>query len=1183
MKSKVSRKFLSFLLVLAVVLSVMIPAGTALAADVNYTITYTDTSVSTIYVHWGVNGWTNVQDTLMTNKGSGNFEAVLTVPSGTTINYCYHITSPSDYWNNNGGANWSVVVTGPSDTTAPTVSLTAPTAGATVSGSAVTLSANAADAESGVSKVEFYNGTTLIGTDTTSPYSITWDTSTIINSTYSLTAKAYNGASLSTTSTAVSVTVRNTSTNANLSALALTGVTLSPTFAAATTTYTSTVANSVSSTTVTPTVQDINATYVIKKNGTTVTNPVALDVGTNTITVEVTASDAATKKTYTVTVTRQAATAGLTVHVKKPSTWATTVKIYYWNTVPTTVTACAAWPGNAMTSEGNDWYVYTIPGATSASIVFNDGAGKQTADLSRSTTEGWYYTDNVWYNVNPEIPVITATPAAGTYGSTQSVALNSSNTADKIYYTTNGTTPTTSSTLYTAPISVSASTTIKAFGVNTYSQSGSVYTFAYVIDPNLDTEPPTITASLPTGQSATSVSVNFTIRDNKAATTTAYYTTNGTEPTTSSPVYVSGNASAGLTGASITVSQSTTFKFLVKDGAGNTTTQSFYYNIGSYSRSDFREDTIYFLMTTRFYDGDTSNNVHAWDDATAKNPDSDPAWRGDFKGLIQKLDYIKALGFSAIWITPVVQNASGYDYHGYHAINFKKVDPRYESADTTYQDLITAAHAKGIKVIQDIVLNHTGNFGEENLFPMFKKDPTKADTAANLVKITTQLPANYDTMTPAQQYDARINLMKTETTNNNKYHTEKSLSWESYTVQTGQIAGDCVDLNTEEPTVAQYLIDAYNQYIDMGVDAFRVDTVKHINRYIFNKYFNPAFMQRGGSNFFMFGETCSRYRNVWNSGIPSISSPFYTWKESKTYAGDGYNDYLKNKASVEQNWADNSTTTGQPESNNHYLNGNDYHTPDYSRRSYLDQIDFPMHWAFRTAQEAFAMNYGDKYYNDATWNVTYVDSHDYAPDGAPENQRFAGTQDTWAENLSLMFTFRGIPCIYYGSEIEFMKGAPIDVGPNAPLSTTGRAYFGGNIEGSVTVTGYGQYTNATGTMATTLSHPLAQHIRRLNLIRRAVPALQKGQYSLDGISGSMAFKRRFTDTTKGIDSFVLVTISGDATFTGIPNGTYKDAITGTSVTVTNGTLTATCSGKGNMRVYVLNGPGKIGDTGTYLK
>lgn len=69
------------------------------------------------------------------------------------------------------------------------------------------------------------------------------------------------------------------------------------------------------------------------------------------------------------------------------------------------------------------------------------------------------------------------------------------------------------------------------------------------------------------------------------------------------------------------------------------------------------------------------------------------------------------MGFSAIWITPVVENASGYDYHGYHALDFSKVDPRYESSGATYQDLINAAHNKGMKIVQDVVWNHTGNWG----------------------------------------------------------------------------------------------------------------------------------------------------------------------------------------------------------------------------------------------------------------------------------------------------------------------------------------------------------------------------------------------------------------------------------------------------------------------------------------
>ncbi|MBO7317149.1 MAG: alpha-amylase, partial [Bacteroidales bacterium] len=110
-------------------------------------------------------------------------------------------------------------------------------------------------------------------------------------------------------------------------------------------------------------------------------------------------------------------------------------------------------------------------------------------------------------------------------------------------------------------------------------------------------------------------------------------------------------------------------------------------------RNDFRDETIYFVMTTRFYDGDPSNNTQCWDNQDRN--EGDPAWRGDFKGLIEKLDYIKALGFTAVWITPVVENASGYDYHGYHAFNFSKVDQRYESEDVDFQALIDAAHARG--------------------------------------------------------------------------------------------------------------------------------------------------------------------------------------------------------------------------------------------------------------------------------------------------------------------------------------------------------------------------------------------------------------------------------------------------------------------------------------------------------
>lgn len=629
------------------------------------------------------------------------------------------------------------------------------------------------------------------------------------------------------------------------------------------------------------------------------------------------------------------------------------------------------------------------------------------------------------------------------------------------------------------------------------------------------------------------------------------------------------------------------------------------------SRTDFRDESIYFVMTTRFYDGDASNNTHCWD---GNNP-GDPAWRGDFKGLIEKMDYIKALGFTAIWITPIVENASGYDYHGYHAHDFSKVDHRYESEGVGFQQVIDEAHKRGMKIILDIVLNHTGNFGEANLCKMFTRDWTKDQSDINecMVPYTKKdggkLPDNYASL--SDQYGERLSLMKNtkgkNNDNHNYWHHYGHGNWDNPTRWWMQIAGDCVDLNTEHPFVYNYLIECYSKFIKMGVDGFRIDTGGHIPRLTFNQTFIPAFHaaaesaeaknKRGNMPFYMFAEVCARYTSIWYREQPNLSPLYYTWKENKTYTwdndpaswdnivaleGDGCNTHTNHK-SVQQSASDASKPTSQ----NAFLNGNTYHAPDYSQASGLNVIDFTMHHNFKSAGDAWniAQKGNDQYYNDATWNVVYVDSHDYAPNGAPEDKRFSGDESTLAENWSLMFTHRGVPCVYYGSEIQFKKGCVIDNGPNTSLINTGRAYFGGYIKGSANVTDFATYSNATGNMAATLSHPLAKHVQRLNKIRQAVPALRKGQYSMDGCKGSFAFKRRYTDATT--DSYALVCISGGATFSGIENGTYVDCVTGDTKTVTNGTLSVSCSGKGNMRVYVLNttktpAPGKVGVDGKYV-
>ena len=628
------------------------------------------------------------------------------------------------------------------------------------------------------------------------------------------------------------------------------------------------------------------------------------------------------------------------------------------------------------------------------------------------------------------------------------------------------------------------------------------------------------------------------------------------------------------------------------------------------NRTDFRDESIYFMMTTRFYDGDPSNNVLCWDNQEAQKSTKDPCWRGDFQGVIDKLDYIKALGFTAIWITPVVQNASGYDYHGYHASDFSKVDCRYQSGDGSksgdvmFQELIDKAHAKGIKIILDIVLNHTGNFGEEHLCKEFERDThlrNQADIDACMTPNLDKLGSDYPSLQPGYQYQRRLAMMKNTDGQNhdphNYWHHFGNFNWDLPNRWWAQIAGDCVDLNTENDYVADYLVKCYGNFIKMGVDGFRIDTSGHISRLTFCKQFIPQFAALGKkyedkrlnkAPFFMYGEVCARFGGVQYRGQDNLSPYYYTWQAPKNLMdqfdgsqaywdtqeiydrGTGYDD--KVMPLCEKDNAD------SPESNNTFMLNGAWHEPDYSQSSGFNVIDFPLHYNFSSAGSAYGLaKSGDMKYNDATFNVVYVDSHDYGPQPS-DGIRFSAGDAQWAENLSLMFTFRGIPCLYYGSEIGFKRGAVIDNGPNGPLANTGRAYFGGYITGDVTAKDFGDYT-ATGNVAATLNHDLAQHLIRLNKIRQAVPALRKGQWTDEGCTpakGGIAFKRAYKD------SYALVALNGGATFTDCPAGTYTDLVTGKTYTGSTITVDAP-NNQGQVRVLVKDWTdGKIIEDGAFI-
>ncbi|MER5200136.1 carbohydrate binding domain-containing protein [Streptomyces sp. NPDC002755] len=742
-----------------------------------------------------------------------------------------------------------------------------------------------------------------------------------------------------------------------------------------------------------------------------------------------------------------------------------------------------------------------------------------------------------------------------------------------------------------------------------------------------DTEPPTAPAEVTASATDTSVVVSWAAAtDNKGVTKYQVTRTGGTSGTVVTDVGSTVLSDTGL-------EEKTTYTYTVKavDAAGNTSAASAAATATTGERApapangtplgtDPRKDPIYFVLTARFYDGDTANDRGGSQHVKSGNAaNDDPMFRGDFKGLVEKLDYIKALGFSAVWITPVVLNRSDYDYHGYHGYDFYKVDPRLESAGASYQDLINAAHAKGMKIYQDVVYNHSSRWGAKGLFTPtvygvrdsqwswyydekaegFEYDGLTVESKSgksyyngdlwSTAEPTGNTCVNWGTPTGGKSsegytlYNCQWPSPTSGMFPKAYYHQCWIGNWEGEDARSCWLHEDLADFNTESTPVQNYLIGAYDKYIDMGVDGFRIDTAVHIPRVTWNRRFLPAIYDRvtqkfgadAASNFLVFGEVGAFVNDKWNRGSVNHSAQFFTWKERKEYSADDAT------AAIEQfNYENNLGTADQPTSTNAFLSGNSYHTPDHSRFSGMNIIDMRMHMNFGDAQNAFSNGKdSDDSVNDATYNVVYVDSHDYGPNKS--STRYSGGTAAWAENMSLMWTFRGIPTLYYGSEIEFQKGKQIDCGPSCPLASTGRAYFGDHLAGSVTASDFGTVASASGTVATTLAQPLVKHLQRLNQIRRAVPALQTGQYSTDGISGGMAFKRRYTGG--GTDSFALVTVTGGATFTGIPNGTYTDAVTGDVKSVSNGTLSVAAPGQGNLRVYVLNGPGKIGADGPYLK
>ncbi len=212
-------------------------------------------------------------------------------------------------------------------------------------------------------------------------------------------------------------------------------------------------------------------------------------------------------------------------------------------------------------------------------------------------------------------------------------------------------------------------------------------------------------------------------------------------------------------------------------------------------------DAIYLLMPDRFANADTSNDSVA--DMLEKENRISPHGRhgGDIAGITNHLDYIADLGFTSIWINPLLENnMPEYSYHGYGITDFYKVDPRFGNNDD-YVTLIDAAHDKGLKIIMDMVLNHCGTNH------WFLRDLPSQDWLNQWENMTYSNFRGEVNMDPyASEFDR--NLM-----------------------EKGWFAPTLADLNLRNPLVLNYLIQNTIWWIEYsGIDGIRMDTYPYPNK-----------------------------------------------------------------------------------------------------------------------------------------------------------------------------------------------------------------------------------------------------------------------------------------------------------------------------------------------------------------
>ena len=356
-------------------------------------------------------------------------------------------------------------------------------------------------------------------------------------------------------------------------------------------------------------------------------------------------------------------------------------------------------------------------------------------------------------------------------------------------------------------------------------------------------------------------------------------------------------------------------------------------------------DVIYLLMPDRFANGNPNND--STNDTQEKGNRSEPGGRhgGDIQGIINNLDYLKNLGVTAVWPTPLCEdNDQNYSYHGYGQSDVYKIDPRY-GTNEDYVRLSQELHKRGMKNIMDYVTNHWGwKHWMYNDLPTYDWIHQFPGYSQSNYRMATQFDPN------ASQIDAK-NCMD------------------------GWFVKSMPDLNQSNPLVLQYLTQNAIWWIEYAdLDGFRVDTYSYNDKAGIAQWTKAITDEY--PNFNIVGE-------VW---MHSQAQMAFWQKDSKIGAIESYNSYLPSV------------------------------------------MDFTLHDAFGTVfnEDKASWDKGiikiyDNFTNDFLYPnpnnlLTFIENHD--------TQRFNHLYNDinkYKMALTLIATVRGIPQVYYGSEIG-MKG-----------------------------------------------------------------------------------------------------------------------------------------------------------------